>query len=256
MTDVHCHLTHRPFSDKRDVVIKEARKAGVRIIIDSVTDPSLWETEIRRDEEGIYVSLGIHPQSVTERDFSSELELLGLLAGNPKTAAIGEIGLDTIKNITDIKTQSKVFLAQIEIAVSEKIPVIIHCLGQYDLLLKILKNKKPSVPLILHRYSGGDGQVKAFSSLGCFFSIGGNVLNPDGKRLANSVLKIPDELIVAETDAPYFYFGEKREVGTPAHLPLVVEAISKIKGEDFHGMKQKIYENSKRAFPERISFPD
>ncbi|MBN1620199.1 TatD family hydrolase [candidate division WOR-3 bacterium] len=249
-------MTHSPFSDKRDAVIKEARSAGVRIIIDSVTDPSLWEGEVHREEEGVYVSLGIHPQSVTEGDFSKELRLLGLLAGNPKTAALGEIGLDTLKNITDKETQMKIFLEQIEIAVSERISVIIHCLGQYDLLLKALKNTKPAVPVILHRYSGGDGQVGAFSTLGCFFSISGNILNPEGKKLAKSVMRMPNELIVAETDAPYFYIGEKREIGSPAHLPLVIEAISKIKGEDYHGMKQKIYENSKRAFPERISFPD
>lgn len=255
MTDVHCHLSHFPIADRRDEVIRQARMAGVDTIIDCITDPGLWEKEAAKKEPGIYVSVGIHPQSVREKDFSPEMLALEHLSKNMKVAAIGEAGFDTLKNSVGINLQKKILYSQAEIAVSAGLPIIIHCCGQYDLLLKELKNLRLNIPVILHRYSGGDGQVGAFAAIGCFFSVSGNVLHPNNKKLFNSVRKMPDELILAETDAPYFFPDKRKKSGTPAHLPLVVEKISAIKGKDFFSMNAEIHENTRRAFRERVSFP-
>ncbi|MBN2363636.1 TatD family hydrolase [candidate division WOR-3 bacterium] len=254
MIDVHCHLTHPPLSFKRQIVVTKAKEAGVKIIIDSVTDWNIWESEILRKEEGVCISPGIHPQSIVDDDFSRQIALLSSLAKNFRVAAIGEIGYDTLKNTADLKLQRTVFNLQLEIAHREQIPVIIHCLGQYDLLLRELKGMNIKVPLILHRYSGGDGQVRAFSALGCYFSVSADVLNPKNKKLRKSVESIPSELMLAETDSPYFFFGGKPNSGTPAQLPLVIEEIAKIKKMSFEKTRELIYENARRIFKKRIFF--
>ena len=63
LVDVHCHLNHELFEKDLDDVIKKAKKAGVKAIIASGTNP-LSNKEVLKlaeKDEIIKVSLGIHP---------------------------------------------------------------------------------------------------------------------------------------------------------------------------------------------------
>lgn len=252
MVDVHCHLTHPPLYYHRSSIVRKCRELGIKGIVDCITSIDMWEREVERNDEEIYLSLGIHPQIVEEKDYSEELSTLDRLVRNKRVVAIGEIGFDKYRKKSDFSKQRKVFLKQLEIAQEHDLPVIVHCLGYYDQLLLILKEKNPGIPVILHRYSAGDGQIDAFSKFYCFFSYSGDVLNTYNKKIRKSVIKTDVSRILAETDAPYLKIDYR--TGTPCDLPLIIEKIAMLKKIKFKSMREQINGNIKRAFLGRIHF--
>ncbi len=252
MVDIHCHLTHPPLYYRRSSIVRKCRELGIKGIVDCITSIDMWEKELERNDKEIYLSLGIHPQIVEDKDYSEELSILDKLVKNKRVVAIGEIGFDKYKKRAAFSKQRNVFLKQLEIAQKHSLPVIVHCFGYYDQLLSILKEKKIDVPVILHRYSAGDGQVNAFSKINCFFSYSGDVLNTYNKKVQKSIIKTDNNRILAETDAPYLKIDNR--IGTPCDLPLIIERIAELKNIKFKSIKEQINGNIKRAFLGRIHF--
>ena len=251
MVDIHCHLSHSPLEKIRDSIVQKCRQLGINYLVNCVTSLNKWESELNIIEPNVLLSLGIHPQSVKDVDYSYWLNQLEKLTNSSRVAAVGEIGFDKYKFNADYSVQEKIFFSQLEIAQNKSLPLVIHCRGHYDKLQNILKQKKITVPLILHRYTGGDGQVNAFAKLGCYFSFSADILNPQNKKTLNSIKATPAELILAETDAPYFHENSK-SWGTPCALPQVISVIAEIKNTKNSKMRKIIDENITIAFQERI----
>lgn len=251
MVDIHCHLSHPPLEQIRDSIVKKCRRLDINYLVNSVTSLNKWESELNLIEPNVLLSLGIHPQSVKDIDYSYWLNQLENFTDSSRVVAVGEIGFDKYKFNTGYSVQEKIFLFQLQIAQSKSLPLVIHCRGYYHKLQNIIKQKKITVPLILHRYTGGDGQVNAFAKLGCYFSFSANILNPRNKKTLNSIKAVPAELILAETDAPYFHENSK-SWGTPCVLPRVISVISEIKKIKNAKMREIIDENITHAFQGRI----
>src|SRR5689334_19070097 len=95
--DSHCHLDDRQFSADRDMVIQRALDAGLKymLAIGTGEGPPDLEAALRMAEahDPIFATVGVHPNDaakVTDKTLSRLEQLLT----RPKTAAVGEIGLD------------------------------------------------------------------------------------------------------------------------------------------------------------------
>lgn len=235
MTDIHCHLTHFSTTLKGDEVSERADNLGIDII-DCITQPDLWEQQLRR--KNVFYSIGIHPRFIKKRDYSKEYSLLEKLSD--QIVMIGEIGFD--KTNKEMKKQEEVFFNQISIANNNNLPILIHCYGFYDKLYKELKKLKFQNPVIIHRYNGGDGQVNSFVRIGCYLSYSIDVLY--NKKIRKSFEKTPIDNILVETDAPYL--KNKDSIFYPYDLPYLYNEMSKIKkSEKFN---DKIENNCKTIF--------
>jgi len=70
--------------------------------------------------------VGIHPHEASLANAAADAQMLQW-AQNPKVIAWGEIGLDYFYDHSPRETQKTVFLQQMELAQTAKLPIIIHC---------------------------------------------------------------------------------------------------------------------------------
>src|SRR5580698_4934108 len=128
--DSHAHLETERFEADREQVIARAREAGIETIlaIGSGTGPGSLDCAIRLAEQHdfIYATIGIHPHEArlaSDADFEEMVQL----AKRPKVIAWGEIGLDYFYDHSPREVQQQVFLRQLELARTAKLPIVIHC---------------------------------------------------------------------------------------------------------------------------------
>src|SRR5690606_36609951 len=90
-------------------------------------------------------------ESETENNYSLEMMAAGLEFDH--IIFSGECGLD--KNTAkDFEEQKRVFFAQVQISEETQKPLIIHCVRAYNDIIQAYNDINPSVPWILHGYTG------------------------------------------------------------------------------------------------------
>ncbi|MDR2954168.1 MAG: TatD family hydrolase [Prevotella sp.] len=174
--DIH---THSLKDDRQDT--------EVRYILN--TSPVNFTSEKEKEIHNVWFSCGIHPW---DADNTSSLDLLSGYVKDERVVAIGEAGLDKLKG-PPIKTQIEIFRSQIELAVQEQKPLIIHCVKAWDELIALYKEYKTDLPWILHGFRGNSEQTKQLATLGFKFSIGEH-FNKE------AVTHIPLDSLFCETD--------------------------------------------------------
>ena len=95
LIDSHAHLTDKEYENRLDLVIDDAKKAGVDIIFTVAYNKDSIDkcVEIARKYPSVYAIIGIHPEEIDDFD-QSVLEKLEKYARDEKVIGIGEIGLD------------------------------------------------------------------------------------------------------------------------------------------------------------------
>lgn len=88
---------------------------------------------------------------------------------DPHCCAIGECGLDKLKGI-DLDTQELIFLQHIEIANELHSPIIIHCVRQFDRLLRIRKLYGKTT-WVIHGFVRNKLLAKQILDAGCRVSV-------------------------------------------------------------------------------------
>src|ERR1700687_2805538 len=124
------HLEMGQFDADRELMIARARDGGIEriVAIGSGTGPGSLDCgiQVAEQHEFILATIGIHPHEAklaTDADF----EELEQLAKRPKVIAWGEIGLDYFYDHSPREIQKQVFVKQLEMARSAKLPIVIHC---------------------------------------------------------------------------------------------------------------------------------
>jgi len=163
----------------------------------------------------IRFTAGIHPWDVA--DFNDKwLENIAILMTFRQMVGIGECGLDKHAS-TSIEIQTGIFIKQIELASFVKKPLIIHCVGCYNELIKIFRNHPFDYPKIIHGFRGKPELAQQLLREGYYLSFG-----PQFNTA--SVAVTPIDRILIETDE------------SDIDLKTVYEQISEIKQcsiEDF-----------------------
>jgi TatD DNase family protein len=117
--------------------------------------PGTWTIESRyRDFDALPeapCSIGLHPWYVSEAHWEDALRALKQASLQPNVVAIGECGLDKLC-ATDWALQQRAFSAQIDWAQQRNKPLILHCVKALDEVLRLLREKQVSVPVIFHGF--------------------------------------------------------------------------------------------------------
>ena len=142
-------------------------------------------------------SIGIHPWYIVEDRIEADFEFLESKLTDEKCLAIGECGLDKRIAIS-MDLQQNVFEKHLALAEKYQKPVIIHCVAAFQELIAITKNRKVSVPMIVHGFSKNELVAKELLANGFYISFGKwLILNPELEVVFQSV---PNERIFLETD--------------------------------------------------------
>ena len=199
-------MTDSPLAQDLDGVLQRAANLGVKNFIVPGYDltSSRAACRLASANSSIYAAIGLHPawidQAHIKTDFSPEL--FRQMARLRSPVAIGEIGLDYALKDFSTTTQAAVLRTQLELATVLSLPVIIHCRRAFEPLYLILR-EFPGVAGVIHAYGGGPKMVEKFLDLGCYIGFGGGVTRPNARKVRETLLIVPPDRILLETDAPY-----------------------------------------------------
>ncbi|KAG6939334.1 TatD DNase domain containing 2 [Chelydra serpentina] len=215
--DTHCHLDmlyskmsfRGTFAKFRKVYNSSFPKEFQGCIAD-FCDPRtlkdfLWEDLLK--EEMVWGAFGCHPHFARYYTDLHERNLLQALR-HPKAIAFGEMGLDySYKCSTDISKQHTVFEKQLQLAVSLRKPLVIHCREADDDLLGIMKKFVPKdYKIHRHCFTGSYNVIEPLLEHFPNLSVGFTALltYSSAFEARETIRKIPLNRIIVETDAPYF----------------------------------------------------
>ena len=207
LIDTHSHLFLEEFSDDLPQVMERARQAGVSRIympnIDSTTIESMLSV-CADYPDFCYPMIGLHPTSVNE-SYRQELSIVRERLEAPNNfVAIGEIGLDLYWDKTFLNEQLYVFEKQIEWALEYKLPIVIHSREAFDYIYKVMEPyKNTALTGIFHSFTGNAEEAARLLEFGGFMLGINGVVTFKKSSLPDTLLTVPLERIVLETDSPY-----------------------------------------------------
>lgn len=262
MIDSHCHLDVTRFDGERSAVLTRAREAGVIGMVVPAIRPLTWAALVAFAADqlaaGVRIALGVHPQIVpeldtTERQLANADALIAVItavqsAHPAMVVAVGECGLDG--GTADPALQEQLFRAQLRAARALRLPAIIHVLRAHDRAPAILRQERvDECGGVLHSYSGSADLVPIYRDLGLCFSFAGPVTYPGARRPLAALRLVPDELLLAETDAPdqapARYRGQRCE---PAMVADVIAGLAAARDRPRDELAMLTTANARRVF--------
>ncbi|MEX0940894.1 MAG: TatD family hydrolase [Candidatus Babeliales bacterium] len=265
MIDTHCHI-NMMIKKKFDVpivsselphakiIIEEAQQAQVNYIINVGT--SLIESknciELAKTFKNLYASIGIHPNDCTAqwlKDFKELKPLLQKKESN-KIIAIGECGFDKHYPGYNLQRQRDAFKAQVELALENDLPIIIHTRDAKDETLDALSEfSKDNIKGVIHCFSEDLAFAKEVINLNFLLGIGGTLTYPKNNILRQVFTTINLEHIILETDAPFLppqiIRGKENH---PKYILTIAEYLAEIRNESLLTIATQTTANARKLF--------
>ncbi|HVE40629.1 MAG TPA: TatD family hydrolase [Planctomycetota bacterium] len=227
LVDSHAHLDDPAFASDLPAVLERAREAGVERIVSIGTslESSRRARDIAESRPEVTFSPGIHPH---EADRSHDLGELRALAAHPRAVAVGETGLDYVKNYSSVPNQKELFVRHLELALEADKPVSIHCREAHADAYSILRAHAP-LRGVIHCFSGTWADAERYLSLNFYLSIAGPVTYPSAQALREVVGQLPLDRLLIETDCPLLppqkFRGKRNE---PAYVRYAAAEIANV----------------------------
>jgi len=249
LADSHAHLDMPEYRGDQEIVIGAAREAGVRLILNIgiSLENSREVLATAQAHEGIYAAVGIHPHGADTITEAAAAELTRLLA-QPQVLALGEIGLDFYRRRAPEAVQQEGFRRLLEVAREAAKPVIIHTREATAKTLEILRHYAPHLAGgVMHCFSGTYDEARAFVDLGFLISFSGVLTFPKAEGLRETARKLPLDLILIETDAPYLAPQARRgKRNEPAYVRYTAETLAQVRGLPLQAVAEATWENTRR----------
>ena len=279
--DSHCHLDAPEFAHDRLEVLQRAHAQGVAACVMPAVQAKDFDalSQFARSTGQPY-ALGIHPLYVPQAQ-ASDLALLEQhlqaaltlneagTASDPRLVAVGEIGLDHwVPSLCEPEMRDKqefFYNAQLKLAKTYKLPVILHVRKSADALLKGLRRHKV-LGGIAHAFNGSLQQAQVFVELGFALGFGGAMTYERALQLRQLARTLPLEAIVLETDAPdipphwlYRTQSQRQSEGLPqgrnepCELPQIGAVLAHLRGESIELVAAATLQNTLRVLPRLLS---
>lgn len=248
LIDTHCHLYYEDLKNDIYNVINRASDLGVNKFICVSTNLNDAEEciELAKNFEPIWATAGIHPHDAKSAPIKFENKLKSLL-NNKKIVAVGEIGLDYFRGLTDQKIQKKYFRKQLEIAAEMGLPIVFHNREADEDIISILSDF-PGLKGVAHCFSSTIETAEKLIELGFLISFSGNLTFKNSK-LPEVASKISLSNLLVETDSPYLsptpFRGKPNE---PARVRYVAEKLADINNCTLEEVAKRTSENAIKLF--------
>ena len=248
LTDTHCHLYYKDLKKDLQGVFDRANKLGVNRFICAATNMEDVHQciEIAENYDQVFCSSGIHPHDTKDAP-KNYIEKIYNLMSNDKMVAIGEIGLDYFRNISDSNIQKQRLREQLKIALEIDKPVIIHNREADEDMISIL-TEFPEVSGVAHCFSSDLDMANQFLELGYYISFSGN-LTFKNSHLPSVAKELPLDRLLVETDSPFLspvpFRGKPNE---PARVRYVAEKLAEIHNIALEEIANITTENASKIF--------
>ena len=247
------------------------RQATLDSSISQIKDVSLAD----KVRNFLYFAAGIWPSPEAIKDRFNQMEILKnniAQAENSadqdtlhrKILALGEFGLDHHWNPSGVDGrcesdfdqtmfdgEKELFKMQLELARQMKLPSIIHSRDAFEDTLNCIKEVGYNNGII-HCYSYGAQEAKAFLSEGWYISFSGSVTYTKRSKMEamiELIKTVPDERILLETDSPYLAPVPLRgTINTPVNVEHTYRFIAEIRGTSPEELSALVDKNIRRLF--------
>jgi TatD DNase family protein len=271
LIDTHAHLFWDSYKDDLEEVLDRALQAQIGTIINVGVDLKSSDIvrNLKSDKLPFFAAIAIHPEDVIKyssdedvsihKDISRLGELISQNTSNPtKIVAVGECGLDyyfaqnpwtlsipgspalnqsyfTPDKIKSL--QKKLFQAQIELAKSHDLPLLIHCRDDRtqnptnsECWSDCIKMSQDHFG-IYHCYSGFlNTTYQILNTTQFLISFAANITYPKNDYLREAAKIIPLERIALETDCPFLSPQSSRgQRNEPTSVLEVAKTIAEVK---------------------------
>ncbi|WP_407435635.1 TatD family hydrolase [Treponema sp.] len=280
-SDTHFHFSMMMQEERSSILTAlEDRKCFFGLDIGTRSDDLAARIEIVKNSDSgkkikqfMYFSTGIWPAVEAIKDRENQIKELEkqILSVQEldaelkkKICAIGECGLDHHWNPsgTDGRCESdfdrEVFLGeaemfemQLELAKKFNLPVIVHSRDAFEGTLECIKNISYDNGII-HCYSYGLEEAKAFLDRGWYLAFGGGVTYTKKSKMEQMkelLCYVPKERLLLETDAPYLAPVPFRgKPNTPLLIDNTYNFIARMRGTSAEELSDMVDENIRRLF--------
>ena len=308
LIDTHTHFDAPIFDDDREILTQQAHNQGVRHLVlvgylnqhfermyktERLLNTLSLPTTANVDRQKVsnfssHIAIGLHPFYIKQHT-DDHLTAMAKRIADKRPLAIGEIGLDTfteaMKAPDIFAKQVRFFKAQLDMAVTHQLPVMLHIRKAHAEALALLKAHDYDAHKlggIAHSFSGGEQEAKAFVKLGFKLGVTGQVANPNAKKLRRTIKAVVEshgiECLVIETDCPDMTpimcqtkRGDPSALGQspddewqglsahnrniPAHLPWVLMSLSELLEIPAALLAKQLWQNSCDALKTTWPYP-
>jgi TatD DNase family protein len=247
--DSHCHLhiceEDRPVAD----VVAEARAAGVDEMVTVGIDAASNARSIElAGLEGVYASVGIHPNSATGWSGTVAHGVDELLS-RPGVVGVGETGLDFYRDWAPAADQERAFADHIAMAKEHDKALIIHTRDSLSRTLDVLEQEGPPDRFVMHCWSGTAQELARANEMSSYVSFAGNVSFKSADNLRAVLPLVPPDRLLIETDSPYLTPVPFRgKPNSPAKVGHVGAAVAEVLGKDPSEVADMTSANARRFF--------
>jgi TatD DNase family protein len=237
----HTHLDDSKFNADREAVIKKCFQAGVEKMINISCNAMSLQASIQLAEKYpfIYASAGFHPHDAKDLN----LDLIKKAVAHHKVVAVGEIGLDYYRDLSPRDIQQSAFRQQLQVALDNHLPVIIHDRDAHEDTWQILAEYNPA-KVVFHCFAGDYLMAEKIIGAGWHLSFTGNITYKKS-TLEDIIRLVPDDQYFVETDSPYLtphpHRGKRND---PSMLRYVIEKIARIKNQTPRQVAQNSWGNA------------
>ena len=248
MVDTHCHLDSCKPPD--DELVARARDAGLtRIATVGMNDESITRALAAADTyDDVYAIVGRHPNEATGFDPDRDLAPIERAAAHDRVRAIGETGLDYFRDHAPRDDQRRAFEAHIDLAARVGLPLVIHTRAAEDDTLAVLGERAGEVTVIMHCFSMPD-RLDECVERGYMCSFAGNVTYTKAVDLQEAARRVPDELLMVETDSPYLSPQPVRgKPNEPANVARTAAFVAELRGVSYAELEATVEANAARVF--------
>lgn len=252
LIDTHSHLFLEEFDADREEVMQRAKEAGVEKIllpnIDVTTIDALLQCCVTYPDI-CFPMMGLHPTSVDE-NYKEVLKMIRQqLDSRDDYVAIGEVGMDLYWDKTYKEAQKNVFETQVQWSIEKQLPLSIHCRSAFDEVEAILKPYKNEARGVFHCFSGDLDEAKRMLAYEGFLLGINGVVTFKKSILQQTLLDVPLNRLVIETDCPYLapvpFRGKRNE---SAYVCYVLQKIAEIHQKEVEEVSSIIIQNTNRLF--------
>ena len=252
MVDSHAHISK--CRETPEEVLAQAASAGLTRILSVGLDEQSNREQIAIAEafEPVYVAVGRHPNDADGYDEAAAADIEEL-AGHEKVVAIGETGLDFFRDTAGPENQRRAFRSQISMASRLELPIVIHVRDPKDSQEAVAEafemlDTAPGLEVILHCFSAPDW-VEAAAERRWYCSFAGNLTYPANGDLREAAKLVPEDRILAETDAPFLTpQSKRRERNQPANVVETATLLAELRGVSYEELDKTVTANAERVF--------
>lgn len=227
--DAHAHLADIRLESILDALVGTLRAKGLLHVILGGVDPQDWcrQRDIcQRFPQFLTAAFGIHPWVVRDSSDSVLEQLFATLERDlPNVKIVGEIGLDFfgLKDPGSRLKQERWCRRQLDLAIRNNKPVVIHVVRGHDRLLAMLR-RSPGLKGLIHGFRGPATIGRQYIELGLTLSMSPRSFGNDRPEQWQWLKGVA---VVVESDEPlHSRLVTNTEVNTEVNTDINTEALA------------------------------